>query len=354
MRNTGNSTLDSYHRKASKKRGILFLLGGLVLVLFVASCFAGSSQLGFVETWQALFRQGDEANIRILYSIRLPRIIAALLAGAGLGVSGLIMQTTLRNPLASPSTLGVSNAAVFGANIAIIVFSQAGYDQGLSSNPYLIATFSFVFAIGSVLIILGLARVIRFSPETVILAGIGVGTLFTALTTLIQYFAVDTTLASAVYWTFGDLGRATYPGNLLLLVSLVLSLAVFLFQAKDYNALLSGDDIASSLGVNLKRVRFLSLLLASFMTAVSISLLGMIGFLGIIAPHLMKRVIGMDHKYLIPATALTGSATLIFADTLARVILPGTSLPVGAITAILGVPVFLIIIFRRREGTSLC
>jgi iron complex transport system permease protein len=248
--------------------------------------------------------------------------------------------------MASPSTLGVSQAAVFGANLIIIPLANSA----LGKNSYFITFFAFIFAMISILLILGLSSIRKFNPGTLVLAGIGLGMLFQALTTIIQYFSSDTQLSNAVFWTFGDLGRATYSEDLMMLIVVVLSLIIFMFFSNSYNAMLYGDDVATSLGVKVPLVRFISLFLASLITATCISILGIIGFIGIIAPHIMKRTIGYNHKSLIPTSAIFGSLVLLIADTISRIIVPGTSLPVGAITSILGVPLFIYVIFAKKEG----
>lgn len=347
-------SLDGYYKEKKRKHIVLLVLIVLFLLFFIIACFVGSSHLSFVSTLKTFFGMGDDTSNRILFKIRLPRVLAAIIAGAGLAISGLVMQTTLKNPLASPSTLGVSNASVFGANLAILVFTNAFQNSSLANNPYLVAIFSFVFAMLSILLILELSRIRRFSPTTVVLAGLGLSTLFQAFTTILQYFSSDTSLANAVYWTFGDLGRASYSEDLLMFVVILLAFIVFLFFSNSYNAMLFGDDVASSLGVNLNLIRFVSLFLASLITATTISILGIIGFVGIIAPHIMKRLLGSDHKTLLITSALFGSVLLLFSDTISRILLDGVSLPVGAITSILGAPIFLWIIFSKKESKNLC
>ena len=333
---------------------VIAVLSVLVILAFFLSLFIGTSGLSFKEAFWALFGQGDKMNILIMQRIRLPRVLSGLIAGFGLAASGLIMQTSLKNPMASPSTLGVSNAAVLGANVAIIVLSGGFFDSNngtswVLSNPYAVASCAFIFALINMAIILGLSSIKSFSPNTVILSGIALGSMFSALTIIIQYFATDTQLASAVYWTFGDLGRATYQTDWIMLGVIVISVIAFMVLSKSLNAMLSGDEGAKSLGINTSLIRFICLFLASLISATCISFLGIIGFLGIIAPQVMKRIVGSNHCYSIISSCLFGSLLLLVSDMVARVILKGTSLPVGAITSILGAPFFLYIIFSRKE-----
>lgn len=350
-----SEVLEKYKISIRKKVITLIFLFILVIILSIISIFVGSSSLTFVEAIKALFNSGTATASLIVWNIRMPRVIAAIVAGFGLAISGCIMQAVLKNPMASPSTLGVSNAAVFGANVAIILLGAGTFysTDGTSltiSNPYLVSSVALLFSLVAVLLILALSKLKKFSPEIVILAGIAIGSLFSAGTTLIQYFSVDTAVASAVYWTFGDLSRATYNEDLIMFLVVFSSLVVFYSFKWSYNSLRGGETIAQSLGIKLQIVRFISLLLASLITSVCVSFLGIIGFLGLVAPQIMKRIIGSDYRFLIPASGLAGSAMLLFSDTISRIIISGISLPVGAITAILGAPLFIYIIFRRGEN----
>ncbi len=337
-----------------KKRIItLVVLLGLLITLFIASIFIGTSNMSFIDGLKALFGQGSQVNQTIIQRIRLPRIIAAVLAGVALSLSGTIMQTMSNNVMASPSTLGVSNAAVLGANIAIIILGGgtiiANGGKVNISNPYFVSGFAFLFALGSTLLVLFLSRFRKYNSATTVLIGITFGTFCTGVTTLIQYFANDTTLSSAIYWSFGDLARATYEYDLIILVVVVISFIFFMIFAYRYNAVLLGEESASSLGINLKLFRFISLLLASLLCAVTVSLLGIIGFIGLLAPQIMRRIIGNDHRYLLVGASLFGAVILLFSDILSKMMLNGISLPVGAITSIIGAPIFIIIILLGRK-----
>lgn len=339
--------------KRANKNMILALTLGVIMLTFVC-LFVGSSHMSIEDSIQALSRVGSKANIRIIWNIRIPRVLAAIIAGAGLSVSGLIMQTTLNNSMASPSTLGVSNAAVFGANLSIIVFSGGFLTTGnnlsnymVGANPYATSLMAFLFAMLSILLILGLCRIRDFSPNIVVLAGIALGSVWTAGTTILQFYATDVGLSAAVIWNFGDLGRATYKTDLIMAVLVFVCTIFFMLMSWRYNALLSGDNVAKTMGVNVDLLRFASLLLASLLTAVCVSYLGVIGFVGIICPHIIKRMMGQDHRYSIPASVLSGSLLLLMADTLSRSMGNGSALPVGAITTLLGAPFFVAIIFSK-------
>ena len=343
--------------KQKRKNTVVLIVMVLAVAIGAMIClFMGSSRMTVREVFDALRGVGSRANSRIIWNIRLPRVLAAVIAGAGLSVAGLIMQTTLNNSMASPSTLGVSNAAVFGANLSIIVFAggflstgnnPADFDVG--ANPYTTSLLAFVFSTLSLLLILGLCTSRGFSPNVVVLSGIAIGSVWTAATTILQFYATDVGLSAAVVWSFGDLGRATYQTDGILLVIVAVSVAFFMLMSWKYNALLSGEATAKTMGVNVEGLRFVSLLLSSVITAACVSFWGIIGFVGVICPHITKKLLGQDHRITIPVSCLSGSLLLLIADTLSRSLASGSALPVGAITSLLGAPFFIAIIFSRKE-----
>ena len=341
-----------------KRRNTAVILAMLAAVILagVVCLFVGSANMTLSDAWNALLGGGSDAQSRIIWRIRLPRVLAAIIAGAGLSVAGLVMQTTLNNSMASPSTLGVSNAAVFGANLSIIVFAGGFLSTGnniqsfdVGANPYATSLLAFVFSTASILLILGLCTVRSFSPNVVVLAGIAVGAVWTAATTILQFYATDVGLSAAVVWSFGDLGRATYRTDAIMAVTVVAGLVFFMLMSWKYKALLSGEATAKTMGIRVEGLRFVTLLLASVITAACVSFLGVIGFVGVICPHVTKKLLGQDHRVTIPVSCLMGSLLLLLADTLSRSLGSGSALPVGAITSLLGAPFFIAIIFSRKE-----
>lgn len=339
----------------NKKRGIILSILGVVLFIsFFLALFVGNGSLSIKECFEGLFGIGDKVSNVIIQQVRLPRVIAGLLAGIALSIAGLIMQTMSNNVMASPSTLGVSNASVLGANIAIIIlgggtiFAHGG--TIIKDNPYLISTFAFGFALLSTLLVLGLSRIKKFNNATTVLIGVTFGTFCTGLTTLVQYFATDTTLSAAVYWSFGDLGRANYTDDLIIFVVTAISLIFFFVFSYRYDAMLLGDDTSSTLGININLFRFISLLLASLLTAVCVSTFGIIGFIGLIVPQVMRKLVGNKHIILLTGSSLLGASVLLISDVFCRVILPGYSLPVGAITSIIGAPIFIALLLVGRRN----
>lgn len=340
-----------YQRYISKKKYVMVLLFILLLLASIFAINAGSADLNMYYIIKTLLGKGTEVSEVVIWRIRLPRVVAAIIAGAGLSVAGCVMQNNLRNPLASPSTLGISNAAAFGANFAIIIFGAGsvqsmGSDAVVINNPYAVTISALVWAIAATLIILLLARLRGFSAESMVLAGVALSSLFSAGTMLIQYFAQDVQIAAAVFWTFGDLGRIVWSEVVILAIVIILAFVYFLFRRWDYNALDNGEDTAKSLGINVEKIRMRGMFVASLITAVAVSFLGIIGFIGLVGPQIMRRTIGGDHRYLIPASALTGSLLLLISDTLARTVVSPVVLPVGAITSFFGAPLFLYLLIR--------
>lgn len=343
--------------KESNRKKVLFLIISLVVTFLVtiSVLFVGSSNMPFLEAIKALFHKSSDMNNRIIWNIRIPRILAAIIAGSGLSLAGLMMQSNLHNDIASPSTIGVSSASVLGANIGIIVLGGGlsigtGTEFGKGSNPYITSLFAFLFAMISIFILLGLSSAKKWRVSFIVLVGVALSSIWAALTTLIQYFATESGLASAVIWTFGDLGRATYKEDLIMAIVVILSAVFFEVYSNKYNAILSGDNNASSLGVNVKALRVTSLILAGLITATCVAFLGTIAFVGVIIPHIIKRILGNDHKFVIPASMIGGALLLVLADTLSRGVANGTTFPVGAITSLLGAPFFVALIFKRREN----
>jgi len=349
--------LDYYTKYIERKWLILLFLVIAVLVMSVIAINAGSSSIDTRGIIKAFFGRGSEKATLVIWSIRMPRIIAAIVAGAGLSVSGCVMQNNLKNPLASPSTLGISNAAAFGANLAIIVLGAgtvlytAG-DAVTISNPYLVTICAFVCSMGATMLILALGKIRGFSPEAIVLAGVALGSLFTAGTTIIQYFAPDVKIAAAIFWTFGDLGRVSWNEAYIIIAVVVVATIYFIVKRWDYNAMDNGEETAKSLGVRTEQTRFWGLLISSLITSITVSFLGMIGFIGLVGPHIMRRLIGADHRFLIPASLLTGSLLLLVSDTIARTIIKPVVLPVGALTSLLGAPLFIYLLMKGMKESS--
>jgi iron complex transport system permease protein len=339
------------------KRKIFFLAAGaalLIIVVTVSVCL-GSVMVPLAEVFKAVFGASrTEKWNSIIFLVRLPRVLTAAFAGVGLSLCGVAMQSVLRNPLASPFTLGISQAAAFGAALSVTFFGtgvmrSTGERAVVITNPYLTAVSAFVFCLLATVLLVGISRLKKSSPEVMVLSGVALGSLFQAGLMFLQFFASDVQLAAMVFWTFGDAGRTTWSDCIIIMIVTGAGGAFFFLQRWKYNAVDSGNDTAKSLGVHVERVRVLGMIVASLVTAVIISLVGIIGFIGLVSPHIVRRVIGDDHRFLIPGAALAGAVILVSADTLARLILIPHVFPVSILTAFLGVPVFIAIILKGHR-----
>ena len=330
-----------YRKNRVKSISFLIVLGATLLVTVLLSLRAGSYETPIAELIKGLFGLADDKKINlVVQNNRLPRILTAILAGGGLGLAGCILQAVLRNPLASSSTLGVSQGATFGAAFAIVVLGLGATD-GIG-----IPLCAFLGSIAVALVILGLSKFRQVSPEGIVLAGVAISSMFTGATTLIQYFADEVELSTLVFWTFGDLGSTGWEdlGGMAAMVAL---LCVYCFLHRwDYNALLSGEETAISLGVNVKRLTLMGLVLCCLCSSVVVSNVGLISFIGLVAPHIVRMVVGNNHVYLIPGAILGGAALLLLGDLFARTVISPVILPIGAITSFLGGPLFLYLLFK--------
>ena len=341
------------------KRRRLLWLGLFVLLLLPAAylvLLSGAAEISSRQLWQSLLaEQGGSAHL-VLWQIRLPRLVGALLGGASLALAGTVLQAVLKNPLAAPTTLGIAQGAAFGAALGItcsgmrssIPDLQGGF-SGLDESA-LISFFAFSFSLLTTFIIILLTRLRRAGRESIILAGVALSSLFMAGTTFLQYFADETQLAMIVHWTFGDLARASWSELYLMGVVTILSTTYFLANRLNYNALLAGDEVAQSLGVNVGCLRLVTMSVASLATAVTVTFFGILGFVGLIAPHMGRRLVGSDNRYLLPLSAILGALILLFADLAGQSLLDPVALPAGVITSFLGTPVFLLLLFGRRSS----
>lgn len=350
----GQSHQDTYRRFIARKWLVLLGLAVLLSVSVVLSISVGSSGLSLGEILAALAGLGTRQSHAIVWNIRMPRIVTGLVVGSGLALAGCIMQNVLRNPLASASTLGVSQGASFGAAFAIVCLDAGAQVNASASaaavsitNPYMVTLCAFVGGFLTTVIILGLSRVARVAPGTMILAGVALSSLFSGGTTLVQYFADDVKVASVVYWTFGDLGRASWKEIGLMAWITAGALVYFLGNRWNFNAMESGADTARSLGVPVDRLVVVSMTVCALMAAVATAFVGCISFIGLVGPHMVRRLVGNDHRFLIPASALTGAVILVLSEVASRMIVAPSILPIGALTSFLGAPLFLYMIFKR-------
>lgn len=325
------------------RHGKWLLFGGLVAAILLTAIYAvtqGAYRIAVEDVLRALTGNADADARVVIVNIRMPRVAAAILCGWGLSLSGLCIQSLLRNPLGSPITLGISHGAAFGAAAAIVIFGT-----GMAS----VTTFAFAGGMTATLVILILAKLKRLSPAAIILAGVAMHSLFLSGTYLIQYVSNETELAQVVFWTFGDVARSSWR-EIGLLAGAVFLISIFLVLLRwDLNAFASGDETAKGLGVSVNKIRLAGMTAATLVAAMATSFHGIIGFLGLIAPHTARRLVGDDHCLLIPFSAALGSLLLLVADTAGRLLIGSGSMPVGVITSFLGAPVFLYFLVREQQ-----
>ncbi len=296
----------------------------------------GGKLLG-VDAWLAGIK---DLQVQVVMDVRLPRIITSLVVGSGLALAGVVFQGILLNPLADPFTLGVSSGAAFGAGLSLLL--------GLAFlGPYTVCFLAFVGAVATLLAVIRLSSVGgRIDPTNLILSGVIVSAILSAALSFMKYLA-DEQVAVIIFWLMGSLVSRTWLDAGLTLGFTILGLAVGLYYARDLNIICLGERSAQSLGVQTRRVRLVLLVTASLVSAACVAVSGIIGFVGLLIPHLLRFLVGPDHRVLLPASALAGGVLLLGADTITRALLPH-EVPIGVLTAIIGGP-FFCYVFRRRQ-----
>lgn len=341
MNTTAEALCRCYKDRAGYKALFLCLSTALLVAAIIAGLSIGASGLSPAEIMTALFRDTGRAH-SIIWMLRLPRVLMAALVGFGLGLAGTVFQAILRNPLASPFTLGVGSAAGFGA-VTVILFLGGGF------QIYRVAGGAFAFAMVSAFLILTVARMKRASSETMILTGIAQMFLFSSLTSLFQYMGTMEQVHEVVFWFFGSLSKAGWHEISIAAVLILAPLPMLLRRAWDFNLLAAGDDSAMALGVDVEKLRMWGIVAGSLMTAGSICFTGVIGFVGLVAPHITRMVIGADHRFLLPAAGLVGAVVVVAADTLGRTLWAPQVIPIGIVTSFIGVPFFFYLLMRRTK-----
>ena len=338
------------------KKRIYFTVSIFLALLMVAivSIVLGSAEIGFRDLYRLIIGEGTSFTSQIILQIRMPRILGGILAGTALAVSGAVIQSLLRNPLASPFTIGISGASAFGAAFAIIVLGAgssyiSSNDIAVINNPYIVTVSAFFCSLLCISFIIILSKYRGATPEVIILSGIVISSLFGAGITAMQYFADNVQLASIVFWTFGDLGRTNWEYVIILGVTLIPILFFFVHQSWNYKSLQSGDEYAKSLGIKVHRVRISGMVAASLATAIVVSFFGIIAFVGLVVPHIVRKIIGGDDQFIIPASSIFGGMFLVLSDTLARTIISPVILPVGILTSFIGAPLFLFLLLTSMN-----
>lgn len=340
-------TLRDYDRRVRLRVMLLLALAVTAVATLCLDVSTGPSGLSLADVFRALVDRDSVSGPAgvIVWDVRLPYALMALLVGAALSLAGAEMQTTLNNPLASPFTLGMSSAAIFGAALAIVM------EWSLPGVPaeWLVPVNAFIFAFASVALLQSVSRVREAGTETLVLFGIALFFTFNALVAILQFVASEQALQQLVFWTMGSLGRTNWTTVRIIAVVLVV-VAPFSYAASwQMTALRLGEERARSLGVDVKRLRWFSLLRISVLTATAVAFVGTIAFVGLVGPHLARMLIGEDHRFFLPGSIMTGAVLLSAASIGSKLIVPGVLLPVGLVTALIGVPFFVALVLRRRS-----
>lgn len=336
------------HKRTVVQRCVI-ILGLMVaaVVAFVVSTIVGPVDLSVGDVVAGIFEPSSlsERDYTVLWKLRLPMSVMALLVGMALALAGAQMQTILGNPLAEPFTLGVSAAAAFGGAAAIVLgWTVIGQPQ------FNLAATAWAAAMLATTIIVVAAVVRGASAETMILLGIGLVFLFQALLALIQYRATTEALQQIVFWTMGSLTRATWIANGVIGIALALAVPLFMVLSWQLTALRLGDARARALGVNVTRLRVVVLIAVSLLAATAVAFCGIIGFVGLVGPHVARMLVGEDQRYFMPASMAAGALMLSASHAASLLIIPGLAMPIGIITALIGVPFFIVIVMAGRRA----
>ncbi len=336
------------YKEINRFRYIIITAGAIVcLTVFIIDISTGPSRLKFATVVKAIFTPGncEETTRVIIWRIRMPIALMALVIGASLSLAGSQMQTILSNPLASPYTLGISSGAGFGAALVLVT----GVNIFNVSENFIVPLNSFVFSLLTCLLILLITRLKGVSSETMILSGIALLFLFSALLAMLQYFASEEELQAIIFWLFGSLLKATWTK---LYISSSVFFIIFVLILKDawkLTALRLGNERARSVGVNVDKLRVKILIYISVLTATAVCFVGTIGFIGLVGPHIARILVGEDQRFFIIMSSISGAFLLSIASVGSKLIIPGVIFPIGIVTSLIGVPFFVsLILFKKR------
>ncbi len=366
------STPESDYAHSLHRKVTIILL--MILALFVSLAAAlslGAVDVPILDTIKIMLNSvtgglfGDPSEdyyTRIIINLRMPRILLCTLAGFSLGLAGAVMQGLLRNPLVSPFTLGVSTAASFGAALAIVFgtailggsyyYNFEVFGTYLSVDQLMKTVSAFLFGLLSIGIVLVLTYRANVSRSTLILSGVIISYIFQAGLMFMKYVSDDTQLRDITMWMMGGLSGATW-GTILIILPVVIICSIYLEKlAIDINTLSSGDDVASNLGVDVQKLRTRGLIISTLIASICIAFTGTIGFVGLMAPHICRKIIGNDSRYLFPASALFGALILLISDIVSRLIMRPSELPVGILMYLIGGIFFIWLVFGKKLGRS--
>ncbi|WP_223545375.1 FecCD family ABC transporter permease [Pseudomonas sp. A-B-19] len=340
---------ETYRRLVLRKR---LILSGLVILLMCSVLLdlaLGPASYSLSEVLGALFSPDSASpQVRVvMWDIRLPVALMAVAVGAALSLAGAQMQTILNNPLASPFTLGISAAASFGAALGL-AFGIALFPL---AAQFMVPLNAFLMAMLSALLIHFLSMRRGVTAETIVLLGIALVFTFNALLALVQFFATEQAVAAVVFWTMGSLTKATWPKLGIICLVILVTLPIFAKRAWALTALRLGDDKAASFGINVRSLRFQTLIMVSLLASFPVAFVGTIGFIGLVGPHIARMLIGEDQRFFLPASLLTGSLILSASSVVSKTLIPGAIFPIGVVTSLIGVPFFISLILGGKKNS---
>ncbi len=342
-----SAVVKQYRRQARRKILAILALSIAAFAAFGIATIVGPIDLSLMELWKALIdpKGVDETTHTVLWNLRLPASVMAVLIGASLSLSGAHMQTILDNPLAEPFTLGISAAAAFGGAASIVL----GWTV-LANPQFNLAAVAWVASLVAVFIVAGASLWRGASAESMILLGIALVFLFQAMLSLMQYRATTEALQQIVFWTMGSLQRANWTSNAIIVGALAIAIPFTVLNSWKLTALRLGDDRAAALGINVQRLRVSTLVVSSLLAASAVAFAGVIGFIGLVGPHVARMLVGEDQRYFLPASMAAGAAVMCAAHAVSLMIKPGLAIPIGIVTSLLGVPFFIAIVMTRRRA----
>ncbi len=340
-------TIQTYMRNRMKK--YIFVIACFVAIIFVAgyTVTIGSVQISFVEAYQTIWNHltgniSDTSVDFVIWDLRMPRVIGGIFVGVGLAVCGVVMQNTLKNPLADPYTTGVSSGASLGATVTLTVFGGA-------LGSWYGAIGAFIFALVPVAIMIGITKMKDASATTMVMAGIGIMYIFNAVTTMMMMSTNSQTMQAIYNWQVGTLDLLAWEQLPVLIVVVVIGVIISMLISGKLNVLATGDESAKAMGINADRMRIWCLILVGVVSAAVVAFTGLIGFVGLVAPHITRLFIGSDNKFLIPAAGVFGGMLMIIADAVGRIILFPEVIQVGVIMSFIGGPVFLALLLGSKK-----
>ncbi len=359
MNDKNNNSENSIYARVIAKRVTLLIIMTVILILVIGySITLGVAQIGITEAYGVIIKRITGISIGeytafmtgIVLNIRLPRVLLGLITGLSLGASGTVMQSLLRNPLASPYTLGISSGASLGAGIAIVMGSLIfGSEIMAQYGSWVVIVGAFLMGLFTIFIINIISSLKKGGAATLILAGVALSYLYSAGISFLKYTSDHDELKELTVWLMGGLYRADWIDVIVLTPLMIICFIIMMKLAWDINTLNAGEEVASNLGINVKSLRKKGSIIVALLASSVVAFTGIIGFIGLVAPHLCRMIFGNDNRFLIVASGLMGAIILVVADTIARLIISPTELPVGIITSIIGAPFFLYMLIRRKK-----